>query len=57
MESLTSDVYCGIVSGLWGEATGVTPYNAFIGGAMMLFGARLASGCTRLDSAYTSKNM
>ena len=36
-----------VVSGLWGTAVGVAPPTAFFCGALMLFGARLASGCTR----------
>lgn len=31
----------------WGVAVGVRPWAGFLGGALMLFGARMASGCTR----------
>ena len=34
-------------SGTWGQEEGVVPWVGFVGGAMMLFGARMASGCTR----------
>ena len=36
-----------VASGSWGTAVGVAPPTAIVGGALMLFGARLASGCTR----------
>jgi len=35
------------LSGTWGTAAGVAPLLGFLGGASMLFGARMASGCTR----------
>ena len=35
------------LSGTWGQEGGVAPWVGFVGGAMMLFGARMASGCTR----------
>ena len=35
------------LSGSWGQEEGVTQWVGFVGGAMMLFGARMASGCTR----------
>ena len=35
------------LSGSWGQGEGVAPWVGFVGGAMMLFGARMASGCTR----------
>lgn len=34
------------LSGTWGQGEGVIPWVGFVGGAMMLFGARMASGCT-----------
>lgn len=34
------------VSGVWGKAQGVHPYNAIFGGFIMVFGARIAGGCT-----------
>ena len=34
------------VSGSFGQSNGVHPYNAFLGGFVMVFGARLAGGCT-----------
>ena len=38
-----------LLSGTWGSAEGVSSLTGFIGGACLLFGARLASGCTRYD--------
>ena len=38
-----------LLSGTWGSIEGVSPLIGFIGGACLLFGARLASGCTRYD--------
>lgn len=35
------------LSGSYGNVDGVSISNAFIGGFLLLFGARLASGCTR----------
>ena len=35
------------LSNTWGQAVGVDPWVGFLGGVLMLFGARLASGCTR----------
>ena len=35
------------LSGTWGTTTGVSPTLGFLGGATMLLGARMASGCTR----------
>lgn len=35
------------LSGNYGNVNGVNISNAFIGGFLLLFGARLASGCTR----------
>lgn len=35
------------LSGSYGSVDGVSISNAFIGGFLLLFGARLASGCTR----------
>ncbi|XP_019851607.1 PREDICTED: uncharacterized protein LOC100641634 [Amphimedon queenslandica] len=35
-----------LLSGTWGSVEGVSPLTGFIGGACLLFGARLASGCT-----------
>ena len=35
------------LSGSFGDGVGVAPWAGFIGGTMMLFGARMASGCTR----------
>lgn len=35
------------LSGSYGSVDGVNISNAFIGGFLLLFGARLASGCTR----------
>lgn len=35
------------LSGSWGLGVGVRPWMGFVGGVIMLFGARLASGCTR----------
>ena len=35
------------LSGTWGGERGVAPLVGFLGGAFMLFGARMASGCTR----------
>jgi len=35
------------LSGTWGTTTGVSPTLGFLGGAAMLLGARMASGCTR----------
>ena len=34
------------LSGSLGSSLGVSPVSAFVGGACLLFGARLASGCT-----------
>ncbi len=34
------------ISGSFGQSMGVHPYNAFLGGFVMVFGARLAGGCT-----------
>jgi len=34
------------VSGVWGKSQGVHPYNAIFGGFIMVFGARIAGGCT-----------
>ena len=34
-------------SGTWGTTPGVGAGQAFLGGAIMLFGSRLAGGCTR----------
>ncbi len=33
-------------SGSFGQSVGVHPYNAFLGGFVMVFGARIAGGCT-----------
>lgn len=33
------------LSGVYGKAMGVHPYNAFLGGFLLVFGARLAGGC------------
>ena len=35
------------LSGSWGTTAVVNPWLSFLGGAAMLFGARMASGCTR----------
>lgn len=35
------------LSGTYGSVDGVSTLNAFLGGFLLLFGARLASGCTR----------
>lgn len=42
-------------SDTWGQGVGVKPLMAFLGGAMMLFGARLASGCTRYELMTVTK--
>ena len=34
-------------SGSLGQGSPVTEWQALVGGAMMIFGARLAGGCTR----------
>lgn len=34
-------------SGSLGDAAGVSKHHAIIGGALMIFGARLSHGCTR----------
>jgi len=33
-------------AGVFGKSVGVHPYNAFLGGFIMVFGARIAGGCT-----------
>ena len=33
------------LSGVYGTAAGVHPYNSFLGGFLLVFGARLAGGC------------
>lgn len=38
-----------MLSGSWGNVEGVSPISGFVGGVCLLFGARLASGCTRLE--------
>ena len=45
-----------IMSDSWGKEEGVGGTSAFIGGALMLFGARLASGCTRYVAHYCTYN-
>ena len=40
------------LSGSWGSVIGFDPTVVFIGGMLLVFGARLASGCTR----YILKN-
>lgn len=34
------------VSGVFALSSGIHPYNAFLGGFLMVFGARIAGGCT-----------
>ena len=33
-------------SGVYGKSAGIQPYSAFVGGFLMVFGARIAGGCT-----------
>ena len=49
-------VYIYNPTGMWGMQSGISNSVAFAGGAMMLFGARLASGCTRYCNC-TSPNV
>ena len=42
------------LSGNYASVDGVSISNAFIGGFLLLFGARLASGCTRYFSSVIS---
>ena len=47
LSGVTGAAISAVLSDSWGSQVGVGPYSAFLGGALMLFGARLASGCTR----------
>ncbi len=40
------------LSGSLGSAVGVSPTSAVFGGMCLLFGARLASGCTRCVKCF-----
>ena len=37
------------LSGSWGSVNGFDPIVVFVGGIFLVFGARLASGCTRYN--------